>query len=502
MEDLSTALRRLAGTATAPGVADPAVLWKQGRTRVRRRRATAVLTTAVVAVAGYLVLQRPEPTIVMPAGEIHARAIPKNIYSPSRFLAGVSEEGPPGQLAVIAQKPGDEDHSGSWFGISAATGEYRYLDLPREGSDSEMALSPDGRRVAYWVTGTTRKSTFGKGDGLNVGGPLPDRPITGVAIYNATTGRVVEHQVLSDFGLLPNDGPQGGLAWLSDDTLVFTYGVRAGSNSTRDFASYRWSPVGSTPVELKKGESRAYFAPSLPGEGWITASDQVEDTLGAVFVDALGNPTGRTFFTTDSMGTNGDGRLTVNDGRVVGIGASLIDKTQSDETTTASLGVPSLSIGELPANGGSLRLRPVGSVVDPQFVGWLSTERVLVTGKPGEKRDADYFAPGEAPGEGALYVQYGEDGEQVEGAWLYDVNVVTGKTQRLGVVDSDVSSVVVAADLLSEPMVHGDEPPSVLQAFRVPLGVGALLLAGIGAAWFWRRRGGGAQHARERGTDV
>ena len=68
MDDLGAALRELAGRETAPGVGDPAVLWRQGRERVRRRRVAAVLALVGVVVAGYAVLVRPEPTVVMPAG--------------------------------------------------------------------------------------------------------------------------------------------------------------------------------------------------------------------------------------------------------------------------------------------------------------------------------------------------------------------------------------------------------------------------------------------------
>src|SRR5262245_45629089 len=126
MTELGTALRELADRQQPVGGIDAADLWKHGRQRVRRRRmvGTAVVGALRAAVGiGSLVI--PDPVVVMPAGEVHAPGYPERIYTPSQWLAGTDDKGPLGQLALISTA-GRDGHLGV-FGISATTGEYRFL---------------------------------------------------------------------------------------------------------------------------------------------------------------------------------------------------------------------------------------------------------------------------------------------------------------------------------------------------------------------------------------
>src|SRR6478735_11395339 len=162
-------------------------LWDRGRRIARRRRigtaaiaAAACLALLVVAGLGW---GSGRPASVAPAGSQRTPAMPDKLYEPSGWLG--SFDGAPGTLAAVfptrrehltASEPGI-------VGVSATTGRYGFIDLPdladiadREGA---MALSADGRRLAYWITGeTTQSPRAADGD-----------PITGFAVYDAVTGR-------------------------------------------------------------------------------------------------------------------------------------------------------------------------------------------------------------------------------------------------------------------------------------------------------------------------
>lgn len=461
MVELGTALRSMAADAQVSPDVDGGDLWSRGRARVRRRRVVggvvAAVVVAVLAFAGSLV---PQPTVTMPAGDPHAPAIPENVYSPNRFLAGVSEEGPPGRLAGIARRAGDED-AGAWFGISATTGEYISLDLPDLATDSPMRLSPDGSRIAYWVTGPTRKDSYGPPDGLNAGGPLPDRPVAGVAVYNTDDGSVERHLVPSDFGLAPKNAPSD-LAWLSNDNLAFSYMVHVGSNTTNGGGTFVWAPIGAPPELIEDSEpleDDAYY-PALPGQRSLRVRGDE-----AVVVDDLGRLTAR--------------RLTIGGGESVPDAVSLwgarVVKTGDDRRNP---GPTRVFTGLDPGDGARVPLAPVGEIVHPHFLGWLSPTEVLVTARPGELVD------------GQLQTKVLSDPteEEVEEAppAMYAVDLARTTVTRIG--DADVASLQVATDILDEPWVHGRRPPSVVNALRVPIGIGVLVLVAAAAGWLGVRR--------------
>jgi hypothetical protein len=212
MSDLGTALRELAERQPSVAADDAGVLWARGRRRIRRRRAIGAAVAAVVlAAVGLGTVLVPDPVVVMPAGPVHAPGYPDQVYRPSRWLASTDDKGPLGQLAVIA--PAQHGGDIAMFGVSATTGEYRFLDLPDWVRGSKVALAPDGRHVAYWMTGHT------------TGKPYPDPMlagfgqagvIAGVALYDTTNGHVQRTKLTTVHGM--QDEP---LVWVDSTTVYF-----------------------------------------------------------------------------------------------------------------------------------------------------------------------------------------------------------------------------------------------------------------------------------------
>ena len=212
MTTLHDRLADLADEAPA-SLPDPG-LWDRGRRYHRRRRAgtLAVLGVAVLVLAllGGIGRHRAAPPVQPATGSV---GLPDRVWNPSPWLPTTDR---PGQLIAVtgAQR-------GSWtgmhpgvVGISATTGEYAFLDLPDAELDvSETpVLSPDGRRVAYWLTGET------------AGTPNTSRgPITGVAVLDTGTGDVSRHWIRTAHGLMPDF-----LAWADDETVVFSAGQIVG----------------------------------------------------------------------------------------------------------------------------------------------------------------------------------------------------------------------------------------------------------------------------------
>jgi hypothetical protein len=103
------------------------------------------------------------------------------------------------------------DHNGI-FAISAVDGTYRFLPLEHRsgysgdaglvGGGEQVAVSPDGRYVAYWTADDA------------------DDRVDGVAVYDTVHDRVWTRTIASRLGLSPQ-----GLVWSDRQTLLLGYGV-------------------------------------------------------------------------------------------------------------------------------------------------------------------------------------------------------------------------------------------------------------------------------------
>lgn len=157
--------------------------------------------------------------------------------------------------------------AGGWFGssegivgVSAETGEYRFLDLPDRG-DRGWSLAPDGRHVAYWTTGQPSGTpNTHHGD-----------VITGVAIYDTVTGGLARHEIDTAHGVSVDE-----LAWSDGSTLLIHYGQfmvgddgpedRLGSGN--DSVWLRWPLAAPAPVPLSGAATSGF--PRYAGSGWMT----------------------------------------------------------------------------------------------------------------------------------------------------------------------------------------------------------------------------------------
>ncbi|MEZ5095255.1 MAG: hypothetical protein R2731_03540 [Nocardioides sp.] len=251
MSELERQLRdRLAGLAEAASDAvPPRGLWAvEQRRRAEIRRFTVLVAAAALALVGLLlgaawrVAQPPAPATTR--SEV---GLPDRLYDPSRWLR-TAPGAELGQLVAIQTAS-----QGGWWGgrpgvvaVSAATGEYAFLDLP-DLAAGDVALSPDGRAVAYWTMGTPSGPPH-RDDGGDT--------ITGVAVLDTATGEVHRWEVPTEHGL----GPQA-LTFVSGDSLWISYSQYLGG--VGDPESQQFSSQGQ-PVRLWRFRSSVPQVLGLP----------------------------------------------------------------------------------------------------------------------------------------------------------------------------------------------------------------------------------------------
>lgn len=203
--DVVDRLERLA--AHAPGGSlDPDAVWTHGRRRHRVRLGAALAAVAAVGLLGAtttpLLVERAQR--VQPADVGEREVLPDVIRQPGGWEPAFPST--PGRLSAV----GVGTRSGLWsdrnafWGVSAATGESRFLDLPGAIELGQPALSHDGSRVAYWIATTADVDALGR---AGESAMLAD----GVAVLDLETGKRDAWTVESDHGLWV-----GGLAWAGD----------------------------------------------------------------------------------------------------------------------------------------------------------------------------------------------------------------------------------------------------------------------------------------------
>lgn len=168
-------------------------LWQRGRRRQRIRQGIVAGVAVLVALGGVGLVQglpgeKPDTApIVEKDGSGH---LPKHVYLPGRWSKGTADEGPIGPLAVLDFAPAGEGAGdrGGVYGVSAADGTVRYLDIPsvRDGRYPGLgveasALSPDGSKVGFVRFAGTPDVA---------GGSTP--PAVGFGVYDTVSGKVTE----------------------------------------------------------------------------------------------------------------------------------------------------------------------------------------------------------------------------------------------------------------------------------------------------------------------
>ena len=286
MSTLHERLGDLAGSAPVPPP-DPD-LWDRARRYHRRRRigTAAVAAACVLAVAALVGLDTWQrgPSIE-PAAPGTDPALPARFWEPSPWLPGNDGE-PTGPLAALreSERKSFLSSGNGVVGVSATTGEYRFLDLPDDAGRA-WALSPDGAKVAYWLTGET------------TGTPQTDggqsAPVVGVAVWDARTGAVTRGLVETEHGLADYD-----LLWASPVHV----GAHWGEEQVGDDAPMRkqggsldrvglrvWDVTGDAgPQPLGVGEHRD----TANGRGLVLLTTQERPVLDVTTAQRSG-PDGR-----------------------------------------------------------------------------------------------------------------------------------------------------------------------------------------------------------------
>ena len=440
MTTLHDRLAELADDAPPGGPAPE--LWARGRRyhRVRRAGTLAIVSAAVlvlVAITGLSWQQSgglPEPAA--PPGA--TRALPDRLWTPSPWLPGTDEDGPLGDLAVVMRS----DRS-SWsgteqglVGVSATTGEYRFLDLPDQ-EPGDVALSPDGRKVAYWLTGTTS------------GSPSDTGPVTGVAVYDATTGDVKRADISTEHGL-----DASALLWADDGELVLSYGQYRGGegddpmqqSSATPSEHYWWRLDQDRPQELPmpEGTRRADLVGASGGRVVLTDSTR----YWCYYLDQPG-------FAWPMLGE-----------------AGLAMSTQPVFLTTSRFAVVrgswnpnSILVGDASLRGGARTHTVPDSQGTYEILGWDGDRLIVERGTDGSRR---------------AYVN----------ASVFRVDSRTGRSVELVRLASaeQIRQVQVASDLYDVPTVAGKEPPTPFGPRAVTGGLALVAVLGAGAVVVWRRR--------------
>jgi hypothetical protein len=442
-------LAELSDQRPDPGTA--AMAAARGRAYRRRRlvgtAATLGASAAALALIAGISLSRSAGD-VEPAPAGAPTGMPRELYEPSPWLPSTGDE-PLGTLAAIipAERATWSGREDGLVGVSATSGAYRFLDLPGALPQTldDAAISPDGRRVAYWTSGETRLS--------------PDSttgPVTGVAVYDSDAGDVVRHEIATDHGLQPE-----GLIWSDAATLLVGYGQQV---------------TGDGGPEEEQGLST--FGPWL---AWRVGEDTPD-------VSAL--PSGARVEDATS------GRILVSDDPR----RAVTDAEQSSRRVFRIR--EDLSVSPV-IDAAGLQVAVVSGESQPGWSG-TSPNRVLVGRLPVRGQ-----GPGRAlamrvlPGSDNTFdvVAWADDRHVVllqaadESSWnspdLVVVDVRTGEERvlmRSAERRTNLLSDHYATDLFSRPPIAAPEPPRPWDP-RVSTGLAAaVLLAGAAILIVWRRR--------------
>lgn len=438
----------------------PGLLWERGRRwqRARRRGTTLLLVTAAALALGLAGLSwersRP-PVAATPYGV--AVGLPDRVHDDvSPWLPS----GTPGS-PLIAVRQADR---GGWrgteqavVGISATTGEYLFLELPQDAGQG-FALSPDGRHVAYWLTGTPSD------DPHTAGGQ--QATVTGLAVLDATTGEVARHDVPTRHGLAPE-----GLLWADGETLLAGYLHHQGGDppgglgedpeadlaamTSADEESLIWR-LGSDAAPLP-----------MPARPRWSVVGSFTEAAGDLLLIADGRPllldlrSGRSSrfglrSSSGSTGSAGSSAALREDGVYAQVGGPGLVSRSPNKVTTARIGL----------EGGPRDVQVVpGTGRTYQVLGWRDDETlVVVRGEGGQWPAADSVRME------AVDVRTGESDVLVR----YDAQTDLGWTWAGALLDADP--------------VPGREPPRPLDPRVLWGGLLGIAVLTIAALWGWRRR--------------
>jgi hypothetical protein len=436
--DVTDRLEQLAAHAPRGGI-DPDAVWTHGRRRQRVRLGAALAALVAVGALGTtatpLLVERAQR--VDPAGSADRMVLPDLVRQPGGWEPEFASA--PGRLSAVGlgTRSGLLSDRNAWWGVSARTGESRFLDLPDApvGFTTQPALSADGRRLAYLVTGEVDEEPVGA-DGT-VGG----EPVVGVCVLDLETGRRKVWEVDSPHGLFV-----GGMAW-AGDVLWWTAGparlVGDGGIAART-RSRTWDlrtadrDDGDSPSRRRVGADGVGHAPGgFVDQGTSRGVELVTGVESEVIRLALPDDAPEGAGTTDTA-VSTDGSL-------------LATLLLPDASRYDSAPIPVL-VGDLP--GRDVALRRLGDAAAETIVGWRSATELVVAG-------LDEVEEGRP--------------RRVNRAWTLDVR--TG--ERTALLEFSGNTPQLAADALAAEVVQAPDAPFAPDPRLVGLG----LLAGAFVVW-------------------
>ncbi|MFN8079457.1 MAG: hypothetical protein U0Q19_07820 [Kineosporiaceae bacterium] len=453
MSDLRERLDRLAEGAS--GDLDAAQLWTAGRRRHRLRTtagALAVLLIATVSgLGGATVWQRTATSLpaAPPASGVY---LPDRLVTPPAWLEGTEVKGPIGPLVALvggARRDGWRTVRGV-VGVSAHTGEYRFLDLPGAAESNpgtpRVELSPDGRWVAYWIGGRQVAGAW---------------LVTGLALYDTVTGQVRTHPVESDQGVLPR-----GILW-EGQSAWFSYGqvtsVDESSLEIHSLPPLAWPVLGEPRVVAGVGPDEL---PKAAADGLVLLAGL--DNFAVVVNELVYSR-----FRVEHIG-NGSGWTVLSPPRA---GRRLVAELWVPESQTSPQPIESrLMVGDLdgallpPQSRGIVLGGPTQDRIPAVAMKDVSSAPAVIQGLLGW-RDADH-----------VIAVLGESGSAGKVA---SVDIHTGASEALTRLDvGDWSTLSVAAEAWTAPVapaVIPDWPPDP-RLVALAIGGGVLVLALTGGA--------------------
>ena len=353
-------LERLARQAPAR-LGDPDQLWARGRRRQRTRWAGTATCLVLLAVFGAVAVpaavQRTQGLVAV--GPDDGLRLPDVIRQPGEWERATFPDAP-GRLVAV----GVGTRAGWWSSRAAAwgvspTGESRFLDLPdaANGTESAPALSSDGRRLAYWITGRTPREP------LRIGG---QDPAVGVGVMDLETGEVERW-----LGGSPRGMATHALAW-SGDVLWWSGSDYSDDSTPSEYGGYTsvwtWDVGRSDPRENGELGDVSYElagqSGSAPGGLLVAHRQRRYDVLTLVRggeVDRVMKVDARLDHQTDRAP-----RLST-DGTTV---AGLLEAEDDSGGTPLSLVVGRSSLRPM--------MEPVGDVRTTALLGWRSPDEVVV----------------------------------------------------------------------------------------------------------------------------
>ncbi|WP_323791065.1 hypothetical protein [Nocardioides sp.] len=231
-------------------------LWRRGK-RLQRRQGVVTASFVAALVIGIgalssLVMDARSYSVPVADNDTEvALGLPSRLYVPSPWTPSTDETGPIGPLVALvsayrrATTWGGEAQA--FAGVSAAGG-YAFLTLEdladTEQPETPVAPSPDGRWLAYYLTGATASDPYvSEGD-----------PVVGVALYDSVTGETKRTVLETDHGLHVDD-----LTWVGD-TLLAEYGQITEFSSTPESSGLSADIVGF----LRWDTSDGALEPAVP----------------------------------------------------------------------------------------------------------------------------------------------------------------------------------------------------------------------------------------------